>query len=229
MRIQLYEVFHGDCPYLPNRTWVTHTFQVPRFDPSMYERLISEGWRRSGAAFYQNHCPGCNLCIPIRIPVDRFAPSKSQRRVLRRNADVTIERRPIEPLEEVYELYSRYNARRHDPEEEVTFEAFRSFLGTSPIDTDMMLYHVDDRLVGVGWIDVLPTSLSSVYYAFDPEESQRSLGTFSVLKEIELSHSLGKLWHHLGFYVPGCHKMDYKSRFTPHQLLINGEWREPGD
>jgi arginine-tRNA-protein transferase len=228
MRIQLYEIFHGDCPYLPNRSWVTHTFQLPHFDSGMYERLISEGWRRSGSAFYQNHCPGCNLCIPIRVPVDRFRPSKSQRRVWRQNADVTVERRPIEALPEVFDLYQRYSRARHDPDEEVSFEAFRSFLGTSPIDTDMMLYYVDERLIGVGWIDVLPHSLSSVYYAFEPDESHRSLGTFSVLKEIELARELGKPHHHLGFYVPGCRKMSYKNRFTPHELLMEGEWREFG-
>ena len=229
MRIQLYEIYHGDCPYLPNRSWVTHTFQVPRFDAEMYERLISEGWRRSGTAFYQNHCPGCNLCIPLRIPVERFTPSKSQRRTVKKNRDLRIERRPVEASEEVFELYRRYSRSRHDPDEEVSFQAFRSFLGTSPIDTEMMLYYAEERLIGVGWIDVLPDSLSSVYYAFEPEESSRSLGTFSVIKEIELARELGKTWHHLGFYVPGCHKMDYKKRFGPHELLLDGEWTDsPG-
>ena len=226
MRVQLYEVFHGDCPYLPNRSWVTHTFQLPRFDGGIYERLISEGWRRSGTAFYQNHCPGCNLCIPIRIPVDRFRPSKSQRRAAKKNRDVTIERRPVEPLSEVFELYRRYSTARHDAEEEVSYDAFRNFLGSSPIDTEMMLYYSGERLIGVGWIDVMPDSLSSVYYAFEPDESQRGLGIFSVLEEVNLARQLGKSYHHLGFYVPGCHKMDYKNRFKPYQLLVDGEWKE---
>jgi len=224
MRVQLFRINHGDCPYLPDRTWITHTFQVGSLSESLYEQMIGQGWRRSGTAFYQNHCPGCNLCIPIRVPTDRFRPSKSQRRVLRRNSDVEVHRGPLDGEEEAYELYRRYNTTRHGEDETAGRSGFRSFLFDSPIDTRMMRYSVDGRLIGIGWVDVMPDGLSSVYFVFDPAESARSLGTFSAMKEIEAAAELGKSWLYLGFYVPGCRKMSYKRRFRPFELLEDGAW-----
>jgi len=91
----------------------------------------------------------------------------------------------------------------------------------------MMRYSVKGKLVGVSWLDYLPNSLSSVYFAFEPEEAKRSLGTFSVLKEIEIARMSGREFYYLGFYVPGSPKMSYKGRFKPHELLLDGQWRDP--
>jgi len=226
MTVQVYQIAHGACPYLPNRPWITQTFQIPSLEDKIYEHMINSGWRRSGPMFYQNHCPGCSLCIPIRIPVTRFAPSKSQRRVWKKNSDVAVVRQPTHFTEESFELYQKYQAARHDPDDNVTHAGYLGFLGRSPVTTQMMSYYADGRLIGIGWVDILPSSVSSVYFVFDPDYSRRSLGTFSVLKEIELCQELGKPFHHLGFYVPGSRKMTYKANFRPHQLLIRGEWRD---
>ncbi|MFO8064280.1 MAG: arginyltransferase [Spirochaetia bacterium] len=226
MRVQLFRIYHGDCPYLPDRTWVTHTFQVDTLPGALYERMMGEGWRRSGTAFYQNHCPGCNLCIPIRVPTDRFRPSKSQRRILRRNADVEVRMGPIDSVDEAFELYYRYNVERHGEHDTASESGFRAFLCSSPIDTRMMRYYVKDRLIGIGWVDVVPDGLSSIYFVFEPEESSRSLGSFSAMKEIETAREMGKSWLYLGFYVPGSQKMNYKRRFRPFQLLEDRQWVE---
>ncbi|MFP4067175.1 MAG: arginyltransferase [Spirochaetaceae bacterium] len=226
MRVRLFRINHGACPYLPNRTWVTNAFQVDRLPKSLYESMIAEGWRRSGTSFYRNHCPGCDLCIPIRVPTDRFRPSKSQRRTLRRNADVSVRIGPLEGAEEAYELYYLYNTTRHGEHDTASPAGFERFLLHSPIDTRMMRYYVGERLVGIGWVDVLSDGLSSVYFVFDPEESSRSLGTYSAMQEIETARRMGKNWLYLGFYVPGSPKMSYKARFRPYQLLEDGRWME---
>jgi arginine-tRNA-protein transferase len=226
MRVQLFRINHGDCPYLSDRTWVTHTFQVQDLPEALYESMMTHGWRRSGTAFYQNHCPGCDFCIPIRVPTERFTPSKSQRRVLRKNADIRVRMDEAAFDEEAYALYWRYNTQRHGKEETASRHGFRRFLCDSPIDTRMMRYYLGDRLVGIGWVDVVPNGLSSVYYVFDPAESSRSLGTFSAMKEIETAAAMGKSWLYLGFYVPGCSKMSYKRRFRPFELAEEGRWVE---
>jgi arginine-tRNA-protein transferase len=228
MRVTLFEMSNGDCPYLPNRTWVTRSFRANEVPEELYEQLLNHGWRRSGSIFYHNNCPGCNLCIPIRVPVERFAPSKSQRKVLRKNRDVTIERHEAHTRSELVELFRRYDMERHDPDSDISEESFDRFLGSSPIQTDVMEYRVGDRLVGAGWLDILPEGLSTVYFAFEPAEHKRSLGTFSALKEIELCQELGKPWYYLGYFVPGSPKMSYKTRFRPYQLLMDGEWRDYG-
>lgn len=226
MRVYLFESDNGECPYLPDRRWVTQSFQIGRLRESIYEGLLGQGWRRSGFAFYRNQCPGCDLCIPIRVPVQRFEASKSQRRVLRRNHDVTVSRGPLDSAPEVLELYRRYHAERHGPSPELSGDSFRHFLGSSPIRSELVRYHVGERLLGLGWVDLLSQGLSTVYFAFDPTESRRSLGTFSILTEIEIAAGLGKQWYYLGFYVPGSPKMAYKANFRPHQLLVDGRWQE---
>ena len=226
MRVSLYEMDHGQCPYLENRKWITHSFSSAEADPRMYENLLSHGWRRSGRTYYQNHCPGCASCIPIRVPAEDFLPSKSQRRVMRRNEDVRFTVAPSVFDRETYELYCRYVESRHNAADATTELEFEHFLADSPQKTQVMRYFADGRLIGAGWIDVLPDGVSSVYFAFDPRESGRSLGTFSMTQEIVYARSLGKKWLYLGFYVPGSRKMAYKANFKPHQLLVNGAWSD---
>ena len=229
MRVPVFQSDHGPCPYLSNRSWITYTFASAEVDPSLYETLLERGWRRSGPGYYQNHCPSCNLCIPIRVPVERFTATKSQRRVLRINSDVHIDSMWTCMNDEAYELYCRYVRERHSPQNVPTRKEYMCFLGSSPGETLLMRYRIGRRLVGAGWVDVLPDGLSSVYFAFDPVESRRSLGTYSIMKEIELARSGGRQWLYLGFYVPGSRKMAYKASFRPHQLVIDGHWVESPD
>lgn len=237
MQLQLYEVEHGNCPYLPERTWVTHSFQLESIPDSAYEAMLADGWRRSGTTFYQNHCPGCRCCTPVRVPVNDFRPSRSQRRTLRRNTEVTAEVVAPAADTESFSLYRRYVRARHTPAEprgtntdapiasdDVTPKQFDEFLVTSPVHTRAMRYLVGDRLVGIGWVDVLPNGLSSVYFAFDPDESRRSLGTYSIMKEMDVARDLGKEWLYLGFFVPDSPKMAYKGAFKPREFAVNGTW-----
>lgn len=226
MEISLFEYANGPCPYLPEGEWITHSFFANELDGAIYESLISRGFRRSGLSFYRNNCPGCNSCRPMRVDVEAFKPTRSQRRVLKKNSEVIIRREPAAYDEETYRLYSRYSLFKHESKEPPTELDYQAFLIESPVDTEIMRYYLDERLVGAGWIDVLPDSLSSVYFAFEPDFARLSLGVFSLLKEIELCRELGKKWLQLGFWVEGSPKMDYKSGYKPHQLLIDEEWRD---
>jgi arginine-tRNA-protein transferase len=189
-----------------------------------YEALLADGWRRSGVVFYQNHCPGCSCCIPLRISVGSFVPSRSQRRVSRRNSDVAVRIGPTTSDDELVSLYRRYVQERHDPLDPVEPEQFERFLVSSPVESRMMRYTVGDQLIGAGWVDLLADGISSVYFAFDPAESRRSLGTFSILQEIALARELDKQWLYLGFFVPGSPKMEYKGAFEPGEYAVNGKW-----
>lgn len=219
-------VDQGECPYLPNRRWMSHAFATATLPAGVYETLISNAWRRSGRIFYRNCCPGCSLCIPIRVPVSEFAASGSQRRVVRRNRDVEVSVHDIAPDDDLYRLYRTYQRERHGRGEEdgESWESFTQFLGTSPVPGLVMRYRVGNELIGAGWVDLLPEGLSSVYFVYHPAHSARSPGTLSALHELRFASELGKSWYHLGFFVPGCSSMAYKARFRPYELLIDGRW-----
>lgn len=189
---------------------------------------MDAGFRRAGRVIYQPICTGCRACLPIRIPVSRFKPDKSQRRIWRRNQDllVTIAAPAITPQK--YRLYRKYQTIWHASATDEGWEEFEAFLYQSPVNSLEFEYRDPaGRLLAVGICDVCSRSLSSVYFYFDPDEARRSLGTFGALYEIEHARSLGILCYYLGFFVRGCGSMEYKANFRPNELLCpDGTWRE---
>jgi arginine-tRNA-protein transferase len=103
--------------------------------------------------------------------------------------------------------------------------SFVEFLYAGPLPALECRYLLGDELVGVSVLDECPGGLSSVYMYFDPAHARRSLGTYSVLWEIEHCRRLGKRWYYLGYHVEGSRTMDYKARFRPQQVLVDGCWR----
>ncbi|MGE0707293.1 MAG: arginyltransferase [Planctomycetota bacterium] len=221
-------VHTGPCVYRPEERWALRMLPAPR-DDRRYEELLDASHRRSGWVVYKPVCRSCQACRPIRIPVERFRPSKSQRRVLRRNEDVRLEIGPPEPTREKLDLHNRFVAARFDRGDSrfETLESYEEVFGASPVSTREMRYRLDGRLVGLGLIDLLPNVVSSVYFYFDPEEDRRSLGTFSALQEVELAKTTGRGFVYLGYYIDGCREMSYKARFRPCELLHpDGVWRD---
>ena len=216
------------CPYLPDRRARQFGFTVDALDGELYEALLDRGMRRSGRAFYGMCCPACRLCLPLRVPVDTFRASRSQRRVLRRNRDVRVAFAPPRFRRDSFALYRRYLHHQHPgtPQDD-SEESFRDILYTDVTDGIEARYLIGDRLVGVSLLDVCPDSLSAVYHFFEPTERRRSIGVLSVLLEIEHARATGARWYHLGYWIKGARSMQYKADYRPHELLRDGTWRAP--
>lgn len=227
-RISVFRSAPHPCSYFPGRRAQSHFVYAPPSCGRWYESLLSQNWRRSGGIIYRPTCPECRLCLPIRLPVREFVPSPSQVRTLRRNSDLRISLTGDLDRAEALELYCRYQKEWHGAENPPSREEAADFLGNSPVDSALMLYHESQKLLGAGWIDLLDDGVSSVYFAFDPAAAKRRLGVFSLLKEIELARELGKSWLYLGFWIKGCRTMDYKAAYRPHEILAGGRWlRDP--
>lgn len=226
VRVRLTTLPEHPCPYLPGRLATNRAFLADQLDPEIYHALMDAGFRRSGKLLYQPVCRGCRACVPVRVPVNTFQPSASQRRCLRKNADLKIEVGEPCATEEKFELYQRYLRQRHEVSEPHTFEEFEAFLYESPLQTLEFIYRDSrGRLLGSGICDLSSRSLSSVYFYFEPAERRRGLGTFGALKEIESAQRLNVPHYYLGYFVEGCRSMEYKAAFRPHELLHpNGMW-----
>jgi len=217
------------CSYLPERRrrLVIHAGSDP--DPAALDHWLSLGYRRSGPVFYAPDCPGgCRECVPIRIPVAAFLPSRSQRRVARRNAEsITIEVGAPRFRREALDLYNRH-ARWVDPDvDPATEEDYRRFLLDTSVPTWMFEYRSGGELAGVGLLDHGKTAASSVYFFWEPELAERSLGTYSALCELAWCRGRGLHYYYLGYWVHGCRSMSYKNRFRPYELMDwqTCEWR----
>lgn len=195
---------------------------------SLSHIYFQEGYRRLGNFYYRPICPACSDCVPLRIDVPTFQPSRSQRRTLKRNADVTVSLLIPFITDEKIDLYMRYQSFKHDEDPtEHDPEHSLSMLHYGYDRIIEMNYHVGGRLIGVGIVDEAQNALSSVYFYYDPEELYRRPGIFSMLREIELCALLGKRYHYLGYYVRNHPKMHYKTEFQPHEILVRGQWQRP--
>lgn len=218
------------CSYLPDRWATFRAFDADSIPGDLYQRLLDAGFRRSGNIIYQPMCTGCRDCVPLRVPTGTFQPSKSQRRVLRKNADLVVSAHAPEATTEKWELYDRYQRQWHhhqvsEPDQEVL--EFITFLYRSPVPALEFEYRDPwGALLGVGLCDLCPESLSSVYFYFDPAHAARSLGTFSGLYEIQWARDQQLRHWYAGYWIQHCPSMSYKSRFRPCETLsTDGLWR----
>jgi arginyl-tRNA--protein-N-Asp/Glu arginylyltransferase len=215
------------CSYLPEQDEQLLVF-ISDTQPTVteYDFLIGAGFRRSGTQVYRPHCGSCNACESIRLPVNLFTASKSQKRIMKRNKDLTT-RISHNNKPEYYPLYESYINQRHADGSmyPATIEQYQGFV-LSPWDNALFIeIYANDVLIGVAVTDNLESSLSALYTFFKPEEQQRSLGIFAILQQIELTKSLNKPFLYLGYQIDTCQKMSYKQNFLPHERFFDDKWQ----
>jgi arginyl-tRNA--protein-N-Asp/Glu arginylyltransferase len=215
------------CSYLPEQDESLLIFMSDS-DPTIteYDFLIGAGFRRSGTQVYRPHCEACKACESIRLPVDIFTASKSQKRIMKRNQDLTIHISDNDKPE-YYPLYESYVNQRHADGSmyPATKEQYQGFI-LSPWNNALFIeIYATNELIGVAVTDNLASSLSALYTFFKPDQQQRSLGNFAILQQIELAKSLNKPFLYLGYQIDTCQKMSYKQNFLPHERFFDDKWQ----
>ncbi len=229
-RIRLFKTNEHPCSYLPGLSAQTLFIDPDAIKaPEFYQSLLDIGFRRSGGDIYRPECPECNSCISVRIPVARFSPRRSQRRVWNQlHRDISINVVAAEFRQEHFELYDGYVNSRH-PEGDManpTEDEYRRFLICPWGDTMFVEFRKDGRLFSIAVVDILPNGFSAVYTFFDPAMSDLSPGVMAILWQIDETRRLGLPWLYLGYWIPGCQKMQYKQDYRPIQVYSEGLWKE---
>jgi arginyl-tRNA--protein-N-Asp/Glu arginylyltransferase len=225
--LKVYTTYPHSCSYLDDQE-ATTLFVDPRqeIDQVMYSRLSVLGFRRSGNHIYRPHCTHCKACIPARIPVQEFQASRSQRRCLNRNKDLTVKRTEDIQDDDAYDLYRRYIEARHSDGDMYPPERdqYLSFLNNAWECTRYYRFYKGEKLVAIAVVDELVDGLSAIYTFFDPDEDRRSLGQFAILWQIEQAQDNQFDYLYLGYWIKECQKMSYKSDYRPLELCINNRW-----
>lgn len=216
------------CPYIPGQVERKLITELAGHEAmAFYNALSRSGFRRSHHLAYRPACVACQACVPVRIPVAEFAPSRSLRRIQKSNADlVTRLARPHATLEQ-FRLFSRYQRSRHADSDmaSMTFGDFRAMMEDSPVASRVIeLRDGDGTFLGACLLDLLDDGLSAVYSFFEPDQHRRSLGTLLVLALIEAARRHEMPYAYLGYWIAESRKMAYKARFRPLEGLGPTGW-----
>ncbi len=195
-------------------------------DSEHYGWLMHQGFRRSGNDIYRPHCLSCHACQSIRVLINNFVASKSQKRLLKRGQHFSI-KVSYTIKSNYYPLYEKYINEIHSdgsmfPASPAQFQSFTQNDITEQIYIE--IWH-DDELISVAVTDDIPNALSAVYTFYHPDYRKYGLGVFSILKQIEISKQLEREFLYLGYQINDCEKMNYKNRYKPHQILIENQWK----
>jgi leucyl-tRNA---protein transferase len=217
------------CPYLTDRFERKLITELAGHDAqALYNTLSRAGFRRSHHLAYRPACARCAACVPVRIPVEQFAMTRSLRRIRKINADLAT--RVAEPRANVehFRLFTRYQRSRHVDSDmaSMTFGDFRAMIEESPVASRLVeIVRPRGATLGACLVDVLDDGLSAVYSYFDPEERRRSLGTLLVLALIDAARERGLRYVYLGYWIAESRKMAYKARFRPLEGFGAAGWR----
>ena len=213
-----------DCAYIEGNSVRMSYKHIENATQAYNTALINRGWRRFGNYYFHPICNGCNECKSLRIDVHNFKLRKSQKKAVKRNKNTEIIIQKPTLSRAHIALYNKYHAYKHQQDDwthrNISPREYKeNFVEGAHDFGKEILYIVDGELVGVDLIDILDDGISSIYFYYDPEHLNLSLGTYSLLYQVELAKVLDLPWIYLGYWVEGCKAFAYKTKFEPHEIL----------
>ena len=233
---QFYVTAPQPCPYLEGRI-ERKLFTALQGDHAsrLNDALSKQGFRRSQNVLYRPSCADCSACYSARIRVADFQPTRSQRRILKKNDHLTREASTPWATEEQYQLFRSYLDARHADGGMADMDIFEfaAMIEETPVRSRVVEYYrqsTDDEcqreLSAVCLTDVLDDGLSLVYSFFEPASQPNSPGSFIILDHIAIAREAGLPYIYLGYWVPGSRKMGYKSNYSALELFHDGAWHD---
>ena len=105
--LNFYHTMALPCPYIPGMQERRIMCDISsRRGRMAHDQLARAGFRRTQHMAYRPACGSCSACVPVRVRVEDFEWTKSQRRILKANDDLISTIVPNEATKEQYDLFS---------------------------------------------------------------------------------------------------------------------------
>ncbi|SEM79513.1 arginine-tRNA-protein transferase [Gemmobacter aquatilis] len=236
---QFYVTAPQACPYLDGRLErKLFTSLQGEHAQKLNDTLSKQGFRRSQNVLYRPSCAECSACLSARIRVADFQPSRTQKKLLKRNADLRRNATSPWATEDQYALFRRYLDTRHADGGMADMDIFEfaAMIEETPIRSRVIEYsrpaqpgEHGRQLAAVSLTDVFDDGLSMVYSFYEPTMQARSLGAYLILDHVEIAREAGLPYVYLGYWVPGSRKMGYKAGYSALEIYKAGAWQDLGD
>jgi len=201
----------GDPPF------INEQFFAESVTPVQLDELLANGWRHFGTNFFRYSYAffehDVRRVLPLRIRLSEFCPSRSQRRTLVKNVDLTWIVRPIEITDQSEHLFQLHKQRFKAGTPDSIYDFLSRVPDRVPCEGCELAVYDQKRLVALSYFDVGEFSVSGVYAMFAPDVAHRRLGIFTMLKEIEFAAATGKGFYYQGYAYEGASFYDYKKQF----------------
>ena len=217
----------SECSYLDNLKQTTFYKIIDNCSTDECQDLIERGFRRFGKMYFRPVCSTCSECQSIKIDVDNFNFSKSQRRVLKKASHIKSYIQKPTLTQAHLDLFKKYHLYMKDKKEweysEVTPQSYySSFVDGHNEFGYEILYYDDDKLIGIDLVDILESGVSSIYFYYDTDYMHLSLGKLSLYNQIMYAKEANLKWIYLGYYVKDCPSLSYKAHYKPY-LTLQGQ------
>ena len=219
-------MLENDFFSIDKSSFISEEFDARKISPEQLDLLLARGWRHFGTHFFRYNLAlhENKICrvLPLRIRLADFSFSKSQRRVFRKNLDLQIVLRPIEITDETEGLFERHKKRFNSGTPHSIYDFLSSDAANTPCQGMEFCVYKNEKLLAASFFDIGEKSVSGVYAIFEPEETSRGLGIFTMLLEIDFALKNGKKFYYQGYAYNGKSFYDYKKRF---RALEKFDWR----
>lgn len=226
--ISLYLTAPDQCSYLEDRQQrMLLVDPEEKLNTSLATYFSNHGFRRSGNMTYRPKCDACKQCISVRIPAIEFIPSRSQKRILKKNSHIEATLEPLSNAIDYFPLYYDYQKARHPDGSmcDSSEEKYLSFITSDYFETALLVRRDGDEVISVSILDLFNDGVSLLYTFFNPKKSNLSPGTAAIMDSVAYCQNHDYPFVYLGFWIADSAKMNYKTKFQPLEGYFDGEWK----
>lgn len=178
--------------------------------------FLARGWYRMQENLFTVHYIAgkkeneINAAIWLRVPLEKFKKSKSQRQIsnrIEKKFKIVVRKAIFDKKKaRLYEQYVKKIRWRGDSFWTLEQPKFNSW--------EVCIYD-GPELIAFSFFDLGKKAISSIVGIYHPDYEKYSLGNYTMIAEIEYGRQNGFEYYYPGYFVIGNPDFDYKLRFLP--------------